>query len=58
MSLKMSQEISEQRYTNKTAFGVIEKFDAVNDDCDIKTDQFLKECTEVASILGMIFFSP
>jgi len=41
-------------FTNKTAFGVNEKFDNVSDNIEIPTQQFLKASSDAASIMDRL----
>ena len=41
-------------FTNKTAFGVNEKFEDLGDKEDISTEQFLKACVDMTTIVGKL----
>ncbi|XP_012944496.1 glycolipid transfer protein 1 isoform X2 [Aplysia californica] len=43
-----------QQFTDKTAFGVNEKFDAVDNNSEMATAQFLKACVDITSILDRL----
>ena len=39
-------------FTDKTSFGVNEKFDTITDNSEIPTEQYLKASSGLASIMG------